>query len=212
MTTSLSPPIVFALIRKFLTTPVAISSARYSLRSSGFCQKSGIFDPLKLCSGSKPRIRLKRQVVVHEHAVAWRSCSTLRPGISTMSRNLRSLSCSAFCAARSSVWSRKTSTTPVISPFSSRMGAPLSAMGRSVPSLAMSSEWLASPTTMPSRRTRATGLSTSARVSSLTIWNTSAVGRPFASTSDQPVSASATRFICRTLPSASVEMTASPML
>ena len=39
-------------------------------------------------------------------------------------------------ARRCSVWSRKTSTTPVIWPCSLRMGAPLSAMGRSVPSRA----------------------------------------------------------------------------
>ena len=47
------------------------------------------------------------------------------------------------------VWSRNTSTTPVTAPRSSRIGAPLSAMGRSVPSLATSSVWFAKPDDHP---------------------------------------------------------------
>ncbi len=51
----------------------------------------------------------------------------------------------------------------------SQMGAPLSAMERSDPSSEISKVWFAGPTTVPSRSTRATGSSTSARVSSFTI-------------------------------------------
>ena len=66
------------------------------------------------------------------------------------------------------------------------MGAPLSAMGRSVPSRATRTVWFASPTTTPSRRTRATGLTAGFRVSSLTMLKTSSRGRPLASSAFQP--------------------------
>jgi hypothetical protein len=58
-----------------------------------------------------------------------------------------------------------------------------------------------------------TGLDSSAdsRVVASSIRHTSAIGRPAASGFDQPVMPSATRFRKVTLPSTSVEMTASPM-
>ena len=61
--------------------------------------------------------------------------------------------------------SRKTSTTPATSFLSLRIGAALSSMGRSVPSLAMSSVWFASPTITPSRKARTVGFSTVWRLS-----------------------------------------------
>ena len=72
------------------------------------------------------------------------------------------------------------------------MGAALSSIGVSVPSLAMSRVWLARPTITPSRMTLATGSSTARRVVSLMIGKTSRIGRPFASSWDQPVSDRAT--------------------
>ncbi len=67
---------------------------------------------------------------------------------------------------RRSVSSRKTRTTPVMRPPASRIGAALSRIGRSVPSAEMSTVWLASPTTIPSRSTLATGSSVTWRVAS----------------------------------------------
>ena len=85
-------------------------------------------------------------------------------------------------------------------------------MGRSVPSRAMRTVELASPTIVPSRRARRAGFSAGSRVSSLTMWKTSGSGRPCASAWGQPVRASATAFMNVTRPSASVLITASPML
>ena len=89
----------------------------------------------------------------------------------------------------------------MIRPSSLRIGAPLSAMGRSVPSRAIKRVWLASPTTVPSRTTRTAGFSTSARVCSLMMRNTCSRGLSNASASGQPVSCSATRihthYACR---------------
>ena len=86
-------------------------------------------------------------------------------------------------------------TTPMRSPAASRTGAALSSMGRSVPSLAMSSVWLAMPRTRPVSMTFLTGCSTAWRVSSLTMRKTSSSGRPWASPATQPVSDSATGFM-----------------
>ena len=59
---------------------------------------------------------------------------------------------------------------------------------------------------------RGAGFSTGSRVCSLTMWKTSGSGRPAASACGQPVRASATPFRNVTRPSASVAITASPML
>ena len=99
-----------------------------------------------------------------------------------------------------------------MAPASSRMGAALSSMGRSVPSRAMRTVWFASPTIVPSRKARRAGFSTGWRVRSLTMWKTSGRGRPTASAWVQPVRDSATPFKNVTRPSASVLITASPML
>ena len=72
--------------------------------------------------------------------------------------------------------------------------------------------WLASPTTVPSRNTLDAGSSTGCRVRSLTMRNTSTSGRPAASASGQPVSASAAGLRKVTRTCVSVAMTASPML
>ncbi len=88
--------------------------------------------------------------------------------------------------------SRNTSTTPATSPLSLRIGAALSSMGRSVPSLAMSKLWFASPTTTPSRKARTVGLSTGWRLSSLMMRNTLSSGWPAASACVQPVKEAAT--------------------
>ena len=102
---------------------------------------------------------------------------------------------SASWARRSSVTSRKTITTPSISPDGPLIGAALSAIGVAVPSRESSAVWLASPTTPPSRRTRATGFSAGRPVSSFTMSKTSVSSRPEASPSGQPVSRSATPFM-----------------
>lgn len=92
------------------------------------------------------------------------------------------------------------------------MGAALSSIDSSLRSRQMRIVWLANPTMMFSRSTRSTGLSTAARVVSLTITNTSRRGWPSASASGQPVSCSATGFMKVTRPVRSVVITASPML
>ena len=68
--------------------------------------------------------------------------------------------------------SRNTRTTPRLSPSESTIGAPLSAMGRSVPSLEISAVWFARLMTFCSRRILATGLSAGSRVLSFTMSNT----------------------------------------
>ena len=113
-----------------------------------------------------------------------------------------------FC----SVKSRNTSTTPCTAPSLWRIGAPLSSMGVSRPSLAMRIVWLASPMTVPRRRTFPTGFSTGWRVCSLMMWNTSASGWPSASPLVQPVRRSASPLRKVTRPWASVTITPSPML
>ena len=101
---------------------------------------------------------------------------------STMAANRASglPACSAFCfsSRRRSVTSRKTSTQPTIWPSLPRIGAALSSMGRSVPSLAMRTVWFASPTTTPSRNALVAGFSTGWRVSSFTMRNTASSGWP----------------------------------
>ncbi len=111
-----------------------------------------------------------------------------------------------------SVTSLKTRTTPIISPLSFLIGAPLSAMGISFPSRLIKTVWLASPTTMPSRNTRSTGFSAGLPVISLTILKTCFKDLPLASFSFQPVSFSATGFMNVIFPFMSVAITASPML
>ena len=118
----------------------------------------------------------------------------------------------ASSARLRSVTSRKTRTAPTGAPALVPDRGALSSIGRSVPSLAMRTVWFASPTIVPSRRARRAGFSTGWRVCSLTMRKTSGRGRPTASAWGQPVSASATPFRNVTRPSASVPMTASPML
>ncbi len=71
-------------------------------------------------------------------------------------------SCCRFSRAscRCAVTSRKISTQPDTPPRSSRIGAALSSIGRSVPSLRMSTVWFARPTTTPSRSARCAGFAT----------------------------------------------------
>ena len=66
-------------------------------------------------------------------------------------------------------------------PSASRIGAALSSIGRSVPSLEIRTVWFAKPDDPPSRSARSAGFSTGWRVSSLTMWNTSSRLRPAAS-------------------------------
>jgi hypothetical protein len=85
-------------------------------------------------------------------------------------------------------------------------------MGRSVPSAAISTVLFAKPTTVPRRRTRATGLSTPSLVYSLTMRKISSQRRPRASAAAQPVKRSATGFKKTIRPCESVAITTSPML
>ena len=71
-----------------------------------------------------------------------------------------SLSCSCSACLRWEI-SRKTSTAPVILPSLSFIGAPLSSIGTSVPSLRTRIVWFAKPIIMPFLSTLATGSSTS---------------------------------------------------
>ena len=119
----------------------------------------------------------------------------------------------AFSSARlRSLTSLNTSTVPWIGPLSPRIGAPLSSIGISVPSCAMRIVWLASPTIAPSRNTFVTGLSTLARVNSLTIRNTSSRCLPTTSTPGARSKDWATLFANTMRPLASVDITASPIL
>ncbi len=97
------------------------------------------------------------------------------------------------------------------SPPGSRMGAPLSAMGRRVPSRATSRRWLESATGAPWSSTRATGSPAGPPLSADSTRNTSPSMRPVAAAALQPVRASATGFMRVTRPPPSVAMTASPM-
>ena len=124
----------------------------------------------------------------------------------------RTRSSSAASVLFRTVMSRKTSTAPAILPSASRMGAALSSMGRSVPSLPIRTVWFASPTTMPSLKARKAGFSTALRVSSLTIRNTLSRSWPWAPASLHPISVWATGLRKFTLPPVSVAITASPML
>ncbi len=92
------------------------------------------------------------------------------------------------------------------------MGAELSSTGTGSPVRGINTEWLATATSTPLRNTASTGSETAAPVSSLRSRNTSVSGRVRASSRGHPVSRSATGFINVTMPCASVEMTASPML
>src|SRR5689334_20436126 len=108
--------------------------------------------------------------------------------------------------------SLKTITTPIRLPSLSRIGAALSSIGHSLPSLAMSRVWLARPTIPPCLMALVTGLSTASRVSSFTMWNTSCSALPPASGLFQPVINSAVGFMKVTQARESVAITASPML
>ncbi len=72
--------------------------------------------------------------------------------------------------------------------------------------------WLAKPVMAPLAIAFSTGLSTGARVVSLTTRNTALIGDPTASFSCQPVSVCAIGLISVIRPAASVAITASPML
>ena len=74
-------------------------------------------------------------------------------------------------------------------------------MGRRVPSLAVSTVWLAKPTSVPSRSTVSTGLSTGFPVCSFVIRKTTSSGFPRASSCVQAVSLSAAAFMKLTRPS-----------
>ena len=137
---------------------------------------------------------------------------TASPMLSSVVSNHSRCSAIASSARRCSVKSRNTSTTPRMRPASSRMGAALSAMGRSVPSRLISTVWLARPRMWPDRMTSPAGFSTGCRVVSFTIWKTSASGIPCALSFVHPVSVSAMPFMYVTRPSASEAMIPSPML
>ena len=100
----------------------------------------------------------------------------------------------------------------MIRPSSPRMGAALSSMGRSVPSFATSTVWLASPWILPVAITVSTGLVTGSRVVSSMMTKTASSGLPLAWAMVQPVNSTATAFMKTTRPAKSVAMTASPML
>ncbi len=117
-----------------------------------------------------------------------------------------------FCISSRSLMSWNTRTTPMMLPFSSLIGAPLSSIGILVPSLAVSTAFFARPTSVPSPSTFFTGFSIPCPVSSLIILNTSSTAFPPASSCFQPVNTSAAGFINITQPSVSVAITASPIL
>ncbi len=143
----------------------------------------------------------------------WTSVAmTASPMLSSVVSNHSRCSASASSARRSSVTSRNTRTAPTVSPSPSRIGAALSAIGRSLPSRCRSTVWFARPTVCPVRITRSTGLSTTCRLFSLMIRNTSTSGRPAASPAAQPVNSSAHGFMNVTRPSLSDAITPSPML
>ncbi len=118
----------------------------------------------------------------------------------------------SFSTFRCSVTSRNTSTTPMVVPSEPFIGALLSAIARSVPSFAMSTEWLPSPTTLSPLKTFAIGSSTGLRVASFSIFKISCEGCPVASSIFQPVNSCAISFINVIRPSVSVAITPSPML
>ncbi len=98
-------------------------------------------------------------------------------------------------------------------PSASRMAAAESSIGCSVPSLEIKTVWFASPNDDAGLAApQASGYRLVGGVSSLTIWNTSGRGRLAASSVLHPTSSSATGLRKSTRPSASVLMTASPML
>ena len=122
--------------------------------------------------------------------------------------SVRCISCSIF---RFSVTSLNTKTTPMTWLSLSRMGAPLSAMTLSVPSLAISSVLFPSPTTAPSLNTFSTGFSQGDKVFSLIMLKTVLRGFPTASSWLHPVRVSATLLMRTTVLSMSVVMTPSPI-
>ena len=111
--------------------------------------------------------------------------------VTTRCRRARA-SPSASSLAFLALMSRKTRTQPRTVPSPPRIGAALSSIGSSAPSLLMSSVWFARPTIRPSRKARVAGFSTGSRLASLTMRNTRSSGSPTASALDQPVSDSAT--------------------
>ena len=125
-------------------------------------------------------------------------------------RTLASLSSSAMRTAFCSVWSLKTRTTPLIAP-SCLIGAAQYAMERSAPSRAISRVSFAHSTTVPSVRTRCTGFCPGLLGFSFTMRKISSIVFPLPSSSVQPVSRSATGFICCTRVPVSVVITASPI-
>ena len=88
----------------------------------------------------------------------------------------------------------------------------VSSIGSSAPHFRRSSTGPFRGAPAPSAITRSTGTGTEARVPASSTWKISASGLPSASVADQPVSDSATAFAKVTRPSASVAITASPML
>ena len=131
--------------------------------------------------------------------------------VSKIARNCSSRRRKSSRVAYSADTSRKTITTPSTAPSALRIGAPLSAIWRSVPSRATRRVSLARPTRPPVARTRTAGLASDSRLRAFTIRKTSSRGRPAASACPHPVKASATGFICTTRAPRSVAMTASPI-
>src|ERR1044072_4874291 len=80
--------------------------------------------------------------------MAARAVSRMAPLPASVARHARTPRSARRCSAPS----RKISTTPIIRPAASRIGAALSSMGRSDPSLATRIVWFASPTTVRSPR------------------------------------------------------------
>ena len=134
------------------------------------------------------------------------------PRTASSMRSFSARSAAASSTSRRSDMSRNTSTTPVTAPRSSTIGEPQSSIGITRPSRATSAVWFARPTTVPSRSTLLAGSSTGSPVSSAMMRNTSASGRPRASSTVQPVSEQATGFMNVTRTCSSVAITASPML
>ncbi len=123
------------------------------------------------CRSMTPETHRTRSSPVPSRASVWAAlrigASGFRSSWASMARNSslrRSASSRARSEPRRSVMSRKTSTTPTMRPRVSRIGAPLSSMGSSLPSLAISTVWLARPTMVPRRITLLTGFSTVSRV------------------------------------------------
>lgn len=98
-----------------------------------------------------------------------------------------------------------------MSPSASQIGAALSEIWCVRPLREISTVWLAGSSVAPVRRIDSTGFATTSRVTEFTMKNTSASGRPDASSIVQSVIRSAVGYICETQPCTSVVITATPI-